>query len=189
MKKLFLFALIEVSSMISIYAQRVVVDHDHFLSIYNVKTLCPEVVEWTLKRSDFGEVKRSPSWRFRDDVSHPLGVATHDDYSFSGYDRGHMCPAADRSSSGELMLSTFVTSNIAPQAPRLNRGTWLDTEIFCRKATMIYDSLRVMAMPIFMHRDTARIGAHGVAVPHAFLKVAYIPGNDSIIHVWFLFNK
>ena len=37
------------------------------------------------------------------------------DYFRSGYDRGHMVPAADAKSSQDAMDETFLLSNIAPQ--------------------------------------------------------------------------
>ena len=136
-----------------------------------------------------GTIKREPSWRFRNDIPLPGSLATHDDFTHSGYDRGHMCSAADRSYSRKAMRSTFVMSNISPQVPNVNRGKWKETELLCRKMVMIYDTIQVVSMPIFLHRDTTYIGTHRVAVPHAFLKVAYLPQNDSILGYWFMFNK
>jgi endonuclease G len=54
----------------------------------------------------------------------------HEDYSRSGYDRGHMCPAyAEFSRFGpEGMSATFVTTNICPQIHGLNAGRWEDLE-------------------------------------------------------------
>ena len=180
---------LSISSMISIYAQKVVVDNGHFYSVYNVQMNVPSQVEWIIKSTDLGPIKREPSWKFRNDIGYPDIRATHSDYTSSGYDRGHMCPAADRSRSREAMRSTFVMSNVAPQTPWVNRGYWKATENLCRLAAERYDSVHVLAMPIFLHRDTTYIGAHRVAVPHAFFKVAWLPSNDSIIGVWFVLNK
>ncbi len=54
----------------------------------------------------------------------------HEDYSRSGYDRGHMCPAyAEFSRFGpDGMNATFVTTNICPQIHGLNAGRWEDLE-------------------------------------------------------------
>ncbi len=46
------------------------------------------------------------------------------DYSGSGYDRGHLCPSKDRSSSEEANRETFLMSNMQPQTPKLNQKTW-----------------------------------------------------------------
>jgi DNA/RNA endonuclease G (NUC1) len=54
------------------------------------------------------------------------------DYRASGFDKGHVCPAADRSASKEDMDATFLMSNMVPQAPDLNRITWEKLEAYCR---------------------------------------------------------
>lgn len=175
--------------MVRGFAQKVAFDYGHFYSVYDVQMNVPAQVEWVIKSSDLGPIKREPSWRFRTDSVYTAIKATHTDYTRSGYDRGHMCAAADRSRSRNAMRSTFVMSNVAPQTPWVNRGYWKATENFCRKAAERYDSVHVLAMPIFLHRDTTYIGTHRIAVPHAFMKCAWLPSNDSIIGVWFVFNQ
>lgn len=174
---------------LSAFAQVVTIKKPHFYSVYNLQTQCPQQVGWTVTPSDLGEAKREPSWVFTQDVPHPLATGNHHDYSHSGYDRGHMCPALDRSADLRMIRSTFVLSNIAPQVPALNRGAWKKTESFCRSAALLYDSVQVIALPIFLNRDTMFLGSHRLAVPHAFIKAAWLPKNDSIIGLWFFWNK
>ena len=58
-------------------------------------------------------------------------------YRNSGYDRGHLAPAADFSSSSDEELNdTFVLTNISPQLPRFNRNIWLRLEEFVRNVAM-----------------------------------------------------
>lgn len=173
----------------SLMAQKVSVRNGSFSVVYDIGTQCPSLVEWVVCSDDMGNMKREPSWRFLPDVPDIRARARHDDYTNSGYDRGHMCAASDRSASISSMKSTFVMSNVAPQTPRLNRGKWQASERACRKLAIEYDSVHVLAMPIFIQRDTTFIGGHRIAVPHAFLKVAWLPGNDSIIGLWFLWNR
>lgn len=174
---------------IDISGQTVMLRRSQYTSWYNTLMLCPQQVTWTLRRSDLGDVSRQPSWRFASDIDAAGCVATHDDYRHSGYDRGHLCPAADRSATIGAMRQTFSTANIAPQAPALNRGVWLATEKWCRDAAVLFDSICVLAVPLWLDRDTVRIGVHGIAVPHAYFKVAYIPATDSVLNCWFFFNK
>lgn len=169
--------------------QTVTLRRSQYTSWYDTQLLCPKQVTWMLRRSDLGDISRQPSWRFASDIDATGCVATHDDYRHSGYDRGHLCPAADRSSTIGAMRQTFSTANIAPQAPALNRGVWLSTEKWCRDAAVLFDSICVLAVPLWLDRDTVRIGVHGIAVPHAFFKVAYIPATDSVLNCWFYFNK
>ncbi len=185
---LILVTLLVLLSAADLFPQRVTVIRDRYLSTYDVQLLCPTQVEWQVYYGDIGKARRSPSWRFVDDVAHPLAIACHDDFTASGYHRGHLCPAADRSSSADAMRSTFTLSNVAPQVPALNMGAWKATELAVRNAVLLGDTVTVITIPIFLARDTMRLGAHGIAVPHAFFKAAWCSANDSIIGYWFFFN-
>lgn len=160
-----------------------------FRSVYSAPLQCPVQVSWTLHRHDVGQNLREPSWRFTHDLPDFIMSAQHSDYSHSGYDRGHMCPAADFSADKAMMRQTFVMSNICPQVPSVNRGTWKTTENYCRNAALVFDSVSVLAVPIFIDRDTTYIGQHRLAVPHAFFKAVWVAGTDSVLNSWFIFNK
>lgn len=169
-------------------AQYIEVRKAKFRSVYDLYTLCPHQVTYTLTAADIGRSQREPSWPFVNDITDDRATARTSDYVHSGYDRGHLCPAADRSRSISAMRSTFVMSNIAPQAPTVNRGTWKQTETYLRRLASQYDSIYILVMPIFLPRDTLHIGRHRLAVPHAFLKAAWVPPRDSVIATWFIFN-
>lgn len=177
-----------IASMTPADAQTIKVKYPTFTSWYNLKTQTPSQVTWTLHESDLGTIKRVPSWPFRPDVPDTMAVARSADYAASGFDRGHLCPAADRSLSVDSMRSTFVMSNIAPQVPSLNRQSWLTSERFCRLAAQLYDSVQVICFPVFLDRDTVTIGAGHVAVPHAFIKACWIAKNDSILITQMFWN-
>ena len=170
-------------------AELYIVDGPCFRVAYDTSLNCPHQVLWTIHAADLGRVKREPSWRFVGDLPKAVSMASHADYNHSGYDRGHMCPAADRSAKRSDMRQTFVMSNIAPQVPHINRVEWLGTERACRAAALTYDSVCVVAMPVFLDRDTAFIGKHRLAVPHAFFKACWVSGSDSVLYSWFIFNK
>lgn len=169
-------------------AQQIVIDKAQYRSVYDLTLQCPIQVAWTLHASDLGETSREPSWRFRADIGNKAAIARHGDFNRCGYHRGHLCPAADRSSSIADMRATFSMSNVAPQLPTINCGSWKQTENSCRLAASIYDSVCVLVCPVFLHRDTARIGRHHLAVPHAFFKAVWRADNDSVINAWFVFN-
>ena len=170
-------------------AQTILIENPQYFSLYNYALKCPEQVGWTINAGDIGKSKRQPGWRFLSDVPDTLAYVRHSDFTNSGYQRGHLCPAADRSASSELMRGTFHLSNVAPQVPALNVGAWKTSETFCRAAALKYGSVDVVVIPIFLRRDTTFIGAHRLAVPHAFFKAAWVTSNDSVIGSWFLFNK
>ena len=181
--KLFLMLLV----VLPADAQQVVIHKPEYTSVYDLQLRCPRQVEWSLRSHDLGDSSREPAWKFKNDV--PAGAARHQDYYNSGYDRGHLCPAQDRSAANAAMRATFTMSNIAPQVPALNRGPWKMSEVACRSLAIRYDSIQVVVVPLFLNRDTIFIGSHRLAVPHAFLKAAWNAANDSVIGCWFYFNK
>lgn len=61
------------------------------------------------------------------------GTAVTADYWNSGYDRGHMVPSADMRWNLEALQGTYLYSNVSPQVPELNRGTWADLEDWGRR--------------------------------------------------------
>jgi endonuclease G len=92
----------------------------------------PNWVSWHLDSSWLGSTPRQDD--FRADTSLPSGWyrVQPSDYTGSGYDRGHMCPSADRTKSVTDNSATFLMTNIIPQAPRNNRETWENLESYCR---------------------------------------------------------
>lgn len=169
-------------------AQRIVIQYPCYRSVYDTAMQVPVQVEWLLTREDVGNIKRNPSWKFKTDDEVDGIRATHEDYTKSGYHRGHLCPAADRSGDIDMMRQTFRMSNVAPQVPSLNVGSWLQTEKWIRQKLRQYDSIRVLVMPIYINRDTTYIGKNHIAVPHAYFKCAWLNSTDSVLDCWFIFN-
>lgn len=106
--------------------------------------------------------------------------ATKQDFAGSGYDRGHLRPAANGKASEDSMRDTFYLSNISPQHPQLNRKYWLKLEKHVREQTKSHDILYVITGPLFLSQkmeDGKRyvryevIGKNEVAVPTHFFKV------------------
>ncbi len=89
-------------------------------------------VAWRIAANDFGVAERQND--FRPDPNLPKNFAriTPADYTGSGFDRGHLCPSADRSSSPETNSETFYMTNMTPQTPDLNRNVWNDFETYSR---------------------------------------------------------
>ena len=99
---------------------------------YNSSKATPNWVAWRIAESDFGATNRQNN--FRPDVNLPKGWtrATPADYTGSGFDRGHLCPSADRSNSPEANGLTFLMTNIIPQTGDLNRNVWEELETYSR---------------------------------------------------------
>lgn len=99
---------------------------------YNNSRGTPNWVSWQLNKAWLGKARRANP--FAPDLSLPGGffAVRPNDYRASGFDRGHLCPAADRSVTQEDMDATFLMTNMVPQAPDLNRGAWEKLEVYCR---------------------------------------------------------
>ena len=181
--------LLSIMVTLTIDAQFYINSTSYFHSTYDVSLQLPARVLWTLHAGDIGQNLREPSWRFTSDLPDYIMSARHSDYRHTGFDRGHLCPAKDRSFTKEALRATFVMSNVAPQTPALNRGAWKATEDSCRRLAMLYDSITVLACPVFLPADTVRIGTAGIGVPHAFFKACWVAGSDSVLSCWFMFNR
>jgi endonuclease G len=89
-------------------------------------------VAWHLNTSWLGSTARQDD--FRADATLPSGwyQVGSTAYSGSGYDRGHQCPSADRTTSVANNSATFLMTNMLPQLPNLNQGPWEYLEDSCR---------------------------------------------------------
>lgn len=92
----------------------------------------PNWVAWDLTATDVGSAGRSSS--FYADTRLPAGFyeVKSSDYTNSGFDRGHMCPSADRTDTSANNLIVFYMSNILPQTADNNQGPWEQFESYCR---------------------------------------------------------
>ncbi|GAB3181985.1 DNA/RNA non-specific endonuclease [Telluribacter humicola] len=116
-----------------------------------------------------GDQERESS--FYDDPSVKSGSAVHADYTRSGYDRGHLAPAADFKNNRVMMKESFYMSNISPQAPDFNRGIWSDLEQLVRVWAIRYRKVFVVTGPV-LKPGLPTIGRlNKVAVPDQYYKV------------------
>lgn len=99
---------------------------------YNNTRRIPNWTSWHLDSTWRGSAARQDD--YRNDTSLPPGFnqVLGTDYQGSGFDRGHMCPSADRTSSIPDNSATFLMDNMVPQAPGNNQGPWADMENYLR---------------------------------------------------------
>ena len=107
---------------------------------------------------------------FRPDTMVATGTAADADYRHSGFDRGHLVPAADMKRSCEAMSESFLFSNISPQRPAFNRGAWRRLEDSVRRWAEESEALFVVTGPV-LEDSLPGIGENGVSVPRYFYKV------------------
>jgi len=153
--------------------------HQYYTLSYNEDTEQANWVYYKLTADMIvGDTERSSN--FRNDPLVTTKSASTKDYTNSGYDRGHLCPAADMKFSEEAMYESFYMSNISPQLPEFNRGIWKELETQVREWAKEKDSLYVVTGPIF-DETNIRIGANQVKVPASFYKVLYNPAQQQMI--------
>jgi DNA/RNA endonuclease G (NUC1) len=138
---------------------------------YNDTTHEPNWVAWDLTSDDVGGSGRSPD--FYVDPTLPTGFyrVLTTDYSGSGYDRGHMCPSADRTVTSADNQFTFYMSNMVPQSPDNNQGVWASFETYCRTLAAAGNELLITSGPSGLGATTL---ASGVAVPGYTWKIAVV---------------
>ena len=116
---------------------------------YNSSTLNPNWVAWHLAASDLGSADRGDN--FRPDPELPEGwyQVRKNDYKFPayGFDRGHICPSADRTATKEDNSVTFLMTNMVPQAPDNNRIVWVALEKFEREEVLAGKEAYIFAGP------------------------------------------
>ena len=106
---------------------------------------------------------------FIPDPAVSTGTATVGDYSKSGYDRGHLAPAADMGWSQQAMAESFYFSNMSPQVPGFNRGIWKRLEEQVRTWAEILDTIYVVTGPV-LSPTLPKIGPNQVSVPKYYFK-------------------
>lgn len=160
--------------------------NDHEVHSYCGYELCYresyEVAEWvayTLTKDEvYGKYERKNN--FREDPLISTGSATLEDYKRSGYDRGHLIPAADLRWSKESMNDSFLMSNMTPQAADFNRKIWLDAERFVRDCAVHFEEVIVVTGPVLEKKpdEYNTIGKNKVCVPEYFYKVLLAKKDD-----------
>lgn len=162
-----------------------VIEYEGFTVGFNPTMHQPNYVVWTLDpdETDGGNSRQDAQFQqdFRVD-----GCATLADYKGSGFDRGHMAPAADMKWSEKSMADCHYLTNICPQDKKLNAGAWATIEKNSRKWAMMHGPLVIVCGPVLSDRLTRSIGASRVPVPERFFKVILAPEADPPMGIGFI---
>lgn len=132
----------------------------------------PKWVSWSLTSADQGTGRYDGN--FITDTSLPAGMkrVTHADYTNSGYDRGHMCPNADRNITLNDAKQTFILTNIQPQTPDNNQGIWANFETYCR--SLANSTGREVLIMSGGYGSKGTIGTNVVTIPSYNWKIAVL---------------
>ena len=168
-----------------------IIEHMGYTLSYNNDFRVPNWVAYELLESEVITAYRGREDSFNPDPLVKGRQAYDRDYVGSGYDRGHMAPAADMRWSSQTMKECFYLSNVCPQNHNLNSGAWNDLEKQVRYEARYYKSVWVVCGPIFEYNNPKRIGSNHVAVPDSFFKALLARRKDgSYASIGFIFpNK
>jgi len=153
---------------------------------YNNSKLTPNWTSWHLYSNDVGSTPRQDD--FRADVTLPSSWyrVKETDYQFSiyGFDRGHMCPSADRTLSVADNSATFLMTNMIPQSPNNNQQTWANLENYRRTLINAGNELYIISGPYGQGGTSAKgtfsTLSSGVVVPSKTWKIiVVIPNGNS----------
>lgn len=154
------------------YPAESLVKHSYFTLSYNEKYEQANWVYYLLADSMVLNGGQERSNNFKMDKSVKTISAKSSDYTNSGYDRGHLCPAADMGFSEIAMEESFLMSNISPQTPEFNRGIWKELETTVREWAKKEGRLYVVTGPVFKD-DKGFIGKEEVLVPGYYFKIVF----------------
>lgn len=166
----------------SAYNNEIIIEKKHLVISYSKDLKVPNYVAYKLtKNMTIGSAKRD-SEKFYEDLTCPKGFrAKPSDYTNSGYDRGHLSPAADWYYDKESMHDSFSMANIAPQKPQLNRRYWKEVEDIERYIANLCDTAYVVTGVTF-NKNISYI-KNNVAIPAYFYKTIVGVYNNEVVIV------
>ncbi len=158
-----------------------VVHHQWYSLSYSEPHEQAEWVAYELKKEHLSNTNFERPY-FEIDKAVKSGAASWRNYKNSGYDRGHLCAAADRRFSKMAHDETFLTSNISPQIHEFNSGIWNSLEQKTRYWASKYDGVYVVTGGV-LENSLKTIGSENVAVPNKFYKIVldYNNGEPKVL--------
>lgn len=184
MKNLLLLSILFSVSFLTYSQDTVRIKHTNYTTVFSKSKKYPVLVEWWVTKKMVTcstPLKRKDT--FSPDPKLPSETDLTKDYLNSGFDRGHMMPAADNlCQTQQVQDESFYFSNMSAQYPSLNRGDWKSLEVLVRDEAKKIDSIKVWCGNI---GEIKKIGR--VSVPEYCWKVLYFKKEN----VWlsFLFDN
>ena len=160
---------------VTVFSQDVVeLKHTNYTSHFSKSKKYPVMVEWwetKVKVACSNPLPRKDA--FQPDPQLVVETDIKADYVNSGYDRGHMSPAAsNQCQTADVQVECFYMSNMAAQTHRLNAGDWKSLEVLTRDIASKEDSVHVWAGNVGELKKVGR-----VSVPTKCWKVVYVVKN------------
>ena len=148
-----------------------IIHHTGYTLSYNKKYQIANWVAYDLTAEETTPVVKRNN-RFIPDPLLPDGSAANKDYKGSGYDKGHLAPAADMCYSYQTMVESFYLSNMSPQEPSFNRGLWAKLEDQVRDWAVDEQAVYVITGTV-LTEGLPTIGSSRITVPGYFYKVIF----------------
>lgn len=142
--------------------------YTQFTLSYNEEHEQPDWVAYELTKNE-AAMSRDRCDCFAKDNTVTTGSATESDYRSTGFDKGHLCPAADNNMSEQANRESFFMSNMSPQLPSFNRGIWADLESWVRDQAELHSTIYVVTGPVFVN-ILGTVGSNEVSIPGYFYK-------------------
>jgi endonuclease G, mitochondrial len=143
--------------------------HDHFALSFKPEYKQAEWAAWTITKAALRLPNQKRKTFFTEDpklTSTELGPFA---YRGSGYQRGHLVPAADVAFDTAAIAQTHYMTNMAPQKRAFNNGIWRELEQLSREWAWKYEEIHVVTGPIFL--EPIQFMKSGVAIPNSFYRV------------------
>lgn len=151
-------------------AQVITLSNATYTTVYDVKKGCPVLVYYKLQPKDYAVKRKRVAAYFQADRRLPKPRVKDADYRKTGYARGHLCPAADRTATKAMQKETFLMSNVAPMTTLLNSGIWSKYEARARELAAKNDSVTIHVGTLFLCAESSYLQSGRVQIPSHFFK-------------------
>ena len=172
----------------AIHSTDVVLVYHGFIINYNTQWLIPNWVAYELTAEEVtGNLPRANG--FSMDLDYVGRQAMREDYSNSGWDKGHMAPSADMKWSQIAMNESFYLTNTCPQNHDLNSKDWHSLEKHVRNWALRYGKIWVVCGPFVYGNRYGKIGERNVVVPDGFFKAVLREEDNAYLSIAFVFEN
>lgn len=162
----------------------IVITHSGFSLVYNETHEQASWVAYELTKKETNKLYDRIN-KFIPDPKVSTKTANDKDYEYSGYDRGHLAPAADMGWSEISMAESFYYSNMSPQNPSFNRGVWKRLEEQTRTWAIENNSIYIVTGPVLTN-DLLSIGPNKISIPNYYYKVILDYNKPNIKAIGFI---
>lgn len=161
-----------------------IISYSQFTLSYNEEH---EQADWVAYKLTNEEVvmKEDRCDCFKKDKKVITKSASKSDYASTGFDLGHLSPAADNNLSKRANKESFLMSNISPQLPGFNRRIWKSLEEWTRQQATIDSFVYVVTGPVFVN-NLGSLGKNEVSIPGYFYKILLKQNDSKMYSIAFL---